>query len=266
MKTKNIIKELQKIDPSGETHARFQGGEELIGFERKEGYYDGAYVYKNENDKLVITDKGEKIDAHFEGIEDRIWECEGDLEKIKKEIIIDFSKKEAREDYLERVIKPEAKKAREWHQKSLTEFTSKVLKKVKKGWTITQPLNTEIGHLNHMYFERKGKKEKMCQGECHAVLNSGFFQLRTEKTQHVWTCKIKEYYMKISRNLIWIVLIISIAIVAVVHKLTKPNFSDPLAQRIYAITSENDYNVSEIKIFLQLLQKGQEIDTLNNKK
>ena len=42
MKSKDIIACLKEIDPSGETHVRFKYGEELIGFERKEGYYDGA--------------------------------------------------------------------------------------------------------------------------------------------------------------------------------------------------------------------------------
>lgn len=87
MKTKHIIKELQEIDPSGETHVRFNAGEEIIGFERKEGYYDGAYTYKDEEGRLVITDQGEKIDAMVESINDRIWDCEGDLKRIKKKLL-----------------------------------------------------------------------------------------------------------------------------------------------------------------------------------
>ena len=191
MKTKDIIKQLQEIDPIGETHVRFTEGE-LIGFERKEGYYDGAYIYRDEKGKLVLTDKGEKIDAFFENIIDVIWECEGDLEKITDEILIDFSKKRDKEDYLEKVIKPEAEKARKWHKKSLAEFTYKVLKKVEEGWIITQPLDTKVGQLNNMYFEKNNKKEKMCQGECHALLNSGFFKLITESNRYMWALDIKK--------------------------------------------------------------------------
>lgn len=191
MKTKDIIKELQEIDPSGETHVRFQSGE-LIGFERKEGYYDGAYTYKDDQDRFVITDKGEKIDAYFEEISDMIWEYKGNLEEIENKIVVDLSKKDARKDFLERVIKPEAEKAREWHRKSLEEFTFKVLKKIKEGWIVTQPLDTKIGHLNYMYFEKDDKKEKMCQGECDAVLNSGFFELITENTRYLWTINFKK--------------------------------------------------------------------------
>lgn len=182
MKTKDIIKKLKEVDPSGETHVRFQEGE-LLDFIRKEGYYDGDYIYRDENDKLVVTDKGEKIDAYFEDISDIIWECEGDLEKIMSKIIIDLG---SAKDYFERVIKPEAEKARKGHEKSLAEFTFRVFKKIKEGWIITQPLDTKIGHLNYMYFERNGEKEKMCQGECHAVLNSGFFKLRKENTRYIW--------------------------------------------------------------------------------
>ena len=51
MKTKDIITKLKEVDPSGETHVRLGSGE-LVGFIRKEGYYDGAYIYINEDDKL----------------------------------------------------------------------------------------------------------------------------------------------------------------------------------------------------------------------
>lgn len=191
MKTKDIIKGLKEVDPSGETHARFEGGE-LIGFERKEGYYDGAYIYKNEDDKLVITDKDEKIDAHFEDITDRIWECEGDLEKIKGEIIIDLSKKKDNKNYLKRVVESEAERAREWHKRSLAEFTFYVLKKVKEGWIITQSCETKIGHYNFMYFEKGDKKEKMRQGDCGAVLKSGFFKFIDENNRYVWTLNFEK--------------------------------------------------------------------------
>ena len=198
MKSKNIIKELKEIDPSGETHVRFEGGE-LIGFERKEGYYDGAYIYKNEDDKLVITDKDEKIDAHFEDITDRIWECEGNLEKIKGEIIIDLSKKKDNKDYLKKVVEPEAKKALEFHKKSLAEFTFYVLKKVKDGWTVTQPGDTKIGRYNQMIFEKGTKKEKLRQGDCHAVLKSGFFKPIKKGKFYIWTIaldRVEPYRMK----------------------------------------------------------------------
>jgi hypothetical protein len=188
MKSKDIIACLKEIDPSGETHVRFADGEELIGFERKEGYYDGAYVYKNEDDKLVITDKGEKIDALFDGIETRIWDCEGDLEKIKNEILIDFHTKKDNKDYRERVVKPEAEKARRSHKTSLAEFTFFVLKKITDGWKVTQPCNIKKGLYNQMSFIKGNKTEKLRQGDCHAVLKSGFFKPVKNNGFYIWEC------------------------------------------------------------------------------
>ena len=189
MITEQIIALLKEEDPSGKTHVRFGGGE-LIGVERKPGYYDGAYMYKNEDGKFVITDKGEKIDLHLEDVSDMIWENEGILEDIKPEIILDMTNES---DYWERVVVPEAEKARKFHKTSLAEFTYYIMSKVlKEGWEITQPLDTKIGHYNQMWFEKDGKREHLRQGDCGAVLKSGFFEHIKTETCYKWILKLKK--------------------------------------------------------------------------
>jgi hypothetical protein len=188
VKTKQIIALLKEEDPTGETHVRFKGGE-LIGFERKPGYYDGAYIYRNDDGKMVLTDKGEKIDVLCEDIKDIIWEHEGNLEDIKTEIIVDMA---GESDFWKKVVEPEAEKARRCHAASLAEFTYHILEKViKEKWEIMQPLDTKIGHYNKMWFEKDGKRERLRQGDCGAVLKSEFFKAVKDDNRkcYVWVLK-----------------------------------------------------------------------------
>lgn len=186
MKSKDIIKLLQKEDPTGETHVRFGRGE-LLGFERKPGYYDGAYTYKNEDGKFVITEKGEKIDAHFEDLDDIIWECHGDTNKIMQQIIVETRDANS---FVRDIVEPEAKKARKFHKTSLAEFTYYVMGKVlKEGWEITQHLDTKIGHYNQMWFEKDDVRKRLRQGDCDAVLESGFFKHIKTEACYKWILK-----------------------------------------------------------------------------
>ena len=177
MQTKNIIKKLQEIDPTGNTHVRFGDKGEILFFERKEGYYDGAYIYENGEGQLVLSDKGDKIDVYFEDIETRIWSCKGDLDKIKKEIVLDFGNGPDRNRYWTEVVEKEAKACRKAIKTSLEEHTFDVMQKMLiEGYMVTQPADTEIGHYNKMWFEKDKERKKLCQGDCSAILNSGFFE------------------------------------------------------------------------------------------
>ncbi len=186
MKSKDLIKIIKEEDPTGENHVRVPGG--AVSFvERKEGYYDGPYVYKNKDGALVLTDIGDKIDIHTESIEERIWDCEGNLDRIKDEVIIDLQNDH--KDYWKTVVIPEAKKCRKAQKASLEEFTFYVLEKVlKEGCIITQPSDTVVGQYNKMWFEKKDKKEKLRQGDCGAVIKSGFFKAKPDydKNRIIW--------------------------------------------------------------------------------
>ena len=185
MKTKDIIRLLQEADPSGETHVRFEGDGDVVEFVRVPGYYDGSYTYVD-GDKLIQTDKGSKIDAYTWDIKGKIWDFKGDLEKIKEGIILDFRDEEKAKKIFEEEILPEAQRAREFCQGLLFQFIVEVLQKIKEGWIITQPLDTTIGHYNQMVFKKGKEEDRLCQGECGAVLESGFFEVEKTNEYYVW--------------------------------------------------------------------------------
>jgi len=84
MKTKELIELLQKADPSGELHVRLRDGGAPFYVESLSGYYDGAYEYLTNNDeKMVITDKGRKVDIYSTSWKDWLWEKDGDISKIE---------------------------------------------------------------------------------------------------------------------------------------------------------------------------------------
>lgn len=103
MKTKEIIKLLKEVDPSGETHVRAGDDGVITFFEMKEGYWDGEYSYIDDEGNFIITSTGTKIDMHTIDYEDFIYNNKGDYSKIK----LDFSNyadknqmKEKEEHYL----------------------------------------------------------------------------------------------------------------------------------------------------------------------
>lgn len=193
MKSKDVIAAIKKEDPSGEAHMRFGDQGEIFSFEMKEGYYDGPYLYKDDQNRLVLTDKGKKLDVHFEDIETRIWHLKGDLEKIKEQIIIDLHHKRDRDRYWKEVVEKEARECRLAVQRGLEEHTFQVMERIlKEGYEITQPANTKIGCHNMMWYQKGPQKKKLCQGDCKVVLTSGFFKHRLDENRncYVWELNI----------------------------------------------------------------------------
>lgn len=188
MKSKDFIKMIQEEDPTGEHHVRITGdGGHPTHAVLKEGYWDGSYTYLDEKENLVISDKDAKLDIYTEDLEDFLWSSHGNEEKV----VIDVSGKD-RIESLKASIKEMAKKANDYHQQSLEKFTFKIISKIQEGWRIVQPKTSLIGHYNVMWFIKdpsKFEKNKssglrisnknqqiMCQGDCAAVLESGFFK------------------------------------------------------------------------------------------
>jgi hypothetical protein len=189
MKSKDVIKLLKEEDPTGETHVRFAGGE-ITFVDNVPGYYDGPYTYKDEQGRLVLSKKGRKIDVHYEDILDVVWEHEGDMDVIKEHVVIDLYDEKANREYWEKTIAPDAEKARHFHQESLERYIFTVLKKLKEGYIITQPINTQIGHYHKMSYEKGKETTKLCQGECGAVLKSGFFHHTCNGDRYQWRLTI----------------------------------------------------------------------------
>ena len=209
MKTKEIIKNLQEIDPSGEMHVRAPGGGAISFFEEKPGCWDGAYSYLDENGIYVTTTKGSKIDMSSTYIDDIVDKYEGDMEKIRKMIKFDYTvynKKQTREKVDEHWVSIEksAKESRILNEKLTKDFTFEVLKMLKKGYRVIQLKEYEIGTYNVMWFikdlkvfkefmkkdfshqinSREDNQIKLNQGSCGAVLKSELFT-PIEKEDHV---------------------------------------------------------------------------------
>ena len=94
MKTKDFIKLLQEEDPSGEGYIRIGQGP-ITAVVQKEGYWDGPYSYleKSGDGKpiWVETTKGYKVDIYTMDLFDFAERFQGDWEKMKEHIRIEYT-------------------------------------------------------------------------------------------------------------------------------------------------------------------------------
>ena len=199
MKSSELIKLIQKEDPTGELHVRLPGGIPF-GVEAKPGYYDGAYSYIYEDGNYVISKEDAKLDIHCTDLEDFVWDTDDPLSKIKFKGI----KKEDRTQYLERAAKYH-RESQACNRSIQDKCIREVLEKIKSGWIIVQPDHEPIGRYNVMWFikdpshfrekhDKKGwvgcryeddNQKIMTQGECGAVLKSGFFKHEPDAPNHL---------------------------------------------------------------------------------
>jgi hypothetical protein len=187
MKSKDFIQMLQAEDPTGETHVRLPGGTP-IGCIKKQGYYDGAYFFIDEQGNFVISDRGEKVDIIGMDLEEFIWEQHGDTSKV---IVALRNKKEFMMG-IERI----AEEARAFQASQMKNFLHDILLKMKEGYKIVQPISEPIGKYNCMVYIKDPKKYEstkqtrlrvfnknqhaLNQGECGTVLLSGFFKNKSD--------------------------------------------------------------------------------------
>ena len=175
MKSKDFIKKLQEEDPTGEAYVRCGDGA-VTHFELKPGYWDGPYEYVDKKGNLVISNQGQKVDVWTVSYESWIWEHDGDYSKIKFDLGALVHVKEEIESYKEKFKKISEEYERN-EQRSLEQFTFYIMKKYKEGYIATQPKDVKVGMYNHMDLVKYGKKkEKLRQGDCGAILESGFFK------------------------------------------------------------------------------------------
>ena len=193
MKTKDFIKMLQEEDPEGEGYIRFPEGGAPWFAERKPGYYDGSYQYilkESGHTKIVTTRQGYKIDLYVYRYDDLIWEYDGNMEEIRKRIILDernfYSDKEKESFW--KYIEEEAELAREHDKKFLESWYKQVVEKFyDNGWEIRQPLDKPIGQYHcmkaHKWFH---VPDQLNQGECEILVRSGKFYPEKKKKYYVW--------------------------------------------------------------------------------
>lgn len=99
MKTKELIKQLQEADPSGECHVRINN-EPICSVYSLPGYWDGPYNYlewdkDRKNPTWIQSTKGDKVDI---ATVDLFWLAEwynGDWKKMKNHIKVEY-------DYLDK--------------------------------------------------------------------------------------------------------------------------------------------------------------------
>lgn len=200
MTTKEFIKMLQDADPEGEGHIRLPGGGVPYYADRKAGYWDGPYQYlEYKKDKygddavLVTTIAGYKVDICVKDIEGIVWDENGNMERLKKRFRFEFGgyaipeQRNEKEQGYWNFIEKEAEFARGFHEKSIEDWTNRVLNYyVWSGYEIRQPLDKPIGYYNCMTAHTLFSKKQFCQGECMAVLESGKFYPEKKANYFVW--------------------------------------------------------------------------------
>jgi len=201
MKTKDFIKMLQEADPTGEGYIRLPDGGAPWFAEAKEGYWDGPYQYlEKQDDKdthfhnamLVTSIKGYKVDIYVKDTDSIVWDENGNMDKIRKKIRFEYSGyadpiAKEKEDNGWKYIEKEASFARGYHEKSLKDWTDRVINDyVSAGYQIRQPLDKPIGYYHCMTAHTFFKKKQFCQGECMAVIQSGKFYPEKGEKYYIW--------------------------------------------------------------------------------
>ena len=185
MTTKELIKLLQEEDPSGECHVRVGSGYPTWA-ERKEGYWDGPYMYEKDG-KLHYSTKGMKVDIHTNDLEDwttNLVDRDNTIsdDEIKEKIVFELGyveNSEREEKFLENAKKYAnemrgiIKQVKQW---SLWDIMSKI----KDGWSIHF-----TGKIN-WYYKKGIKKEGMGCGVGNMVMTCGFFE---EFKKNQWRLK-----------------------------------------------------------------------------
>jgi len=201
MKTKDFIKMLQEADPEGEGYVRLPCGGAPWFAENKPGYWDGSYQYLEKinpdkgndwgNMKIVTSKDGYKIDIVTLDHDTIIWDYNGDMDEIKKRIIVpdkNFYSDEEKEKFW-KYVEEEANYAKGFHIELSKKFYDEVMEEYFSDnmWEIRQPLDTKIGHYHcmkaHAFFRRP---RQLNQGECGVLIRSGEFYPEKKKKYYVW--------------------------------------------------------------------------------
>ena len=173
MKTRELIEQLQKEDPSGELHVRINGMMPIFA-EKKLGYYDGSYQYLD-GDKIIISTQGEKVDINTLDLETWVWEHFNDWESK-----IEF--KHYNQDTVNELkirLSKIAAEASEFDKHSVQEFSNFIMDKIKEGYKVIQE-DTDLGKYNTMFFTKPDSKIKLRQGDCHAIIRGSFKSIKKE--------------------------------------------------------------------------------------
>jgi len=187
MKVKDFIKMLQEQDP--EDYVRIPGGAILFA-EPKEGYWDGAYEYRD-GEYFVISTKGSKVDIHVQDVEDFIWDNDGDYSKIRLDFPNNGKILEQKIQEYQESFEKISKKYKQVEQQSQEHYTFQVLKRLQDSWRIRESKEHGKWSKSMMDFVKyDSKDERMCMGDCLAVHKSGLFESYDENNKfRFWRLK-----------------------------------------------------------------------------
>lgn len=191
MKTKDFIKMLQQEDPTGEGYLRLPGGIPLS-VEAKEGYWDGAYDFIDEEGNWVHSINHYKVDLCCIDIIDFVGDlynhhdptCTLDYIKSKFKFELGgYSIESQRNDKKQRVYK-EVEEAYNLHKKIQAEFLTEsiqtALEREKAGWRFYQnkKVYSDIGYKYYSWklIDPLGNSKSSSAHDTNAILHSGLFE------------------------------------------------------------------------------------------
>lgn len=192
MKTKELIKLLQEVDPSGECHVRMEGGIPITAY-RLPGYYDGAYEYLDESGNWVVSTKGDKVDIITMDKEtficdeyDDTLHPEENWDNIKELIKIDYDpsgNSTQSIEYMNR-FKQYFDRFSNYEESSKNSMINKNIEQANKGWTWFQNKLVDDDSLkfnNHTFYtwliyDENGVKQPSNLINTEWVLKSGLWE------------------------------------------------------------------------------------------
>lgn len=168
MKSKDVIKQLQEIDPSGETHVCLWGNSALMSFAKLPGYYDGSYAYINDDGKHVVSRSGDKIIAYDYDVDYWVEEHEGDIDKVLEQFVLKGLPDHNKERVMSQIEKA-CKEYNDFEEKSHKEFSFEIIKRLQDGWSVFT-IDKQIVYV------KDDKKEFFNLGSIKAINDSGLFE------------------------------------------------------------------------------------------
>lgn len=166
MRIGQLVEMIRKADPTGEAFIMDDEFSVPRFFESKEGYWDGAYYYIDEQGRYVKEDKEYKVDVHDNTLNWLVWEqLDYELTELKHQAVLDggvyvLTKEktwellttmvtfesdvptEFRDDIMAR-LKEEFDKWGEFRKKSDGEWIEKAVEESKNGYQFFEPKDHE---------------------------------------------------------------------------------------------------------------------------
>lgn len=197
MKTKDFIKMLQDVDPSGEANISMEGGVPVFA-SLLPGYYDGSYSYLDEEGNYVTSKNDSKLCIHCKSSYDFIddeYEVGMSWEEIREKFRFENISDEYIESFLSRV-KIQFREIEEMETNIYNDSLDEMIEKAKSGWEWYQDKKVDLHYgedINmHMYYTWKiydehGNIQGSCISNTESIQKSGLWEKLDNN-------KLKGYY------------------------------------------------------------------------